>query len=162
MQHVFYAVFDDAKEGEAAILDLNQTYGAQEAPFSTTVHRTARDRFRTAERPLYETRALKGLGLGAGLGGVAGSACGVAFALIGVHFGGELATVAFTAFGGAVLGALAGVLTGAGDPDPKLEKLEEELRGGAVVVTVAAPSFTFEDEARELFRSHGARIVARA
>jgi hypothetical protein len=158
VQHVFYAAFDDVRAGEAAVREL-EARGERGAALEVAVHRDARDRFRTAERPLYETRARRGLEVGAGLGAAVGAAGAGLLVVLAAPPTGVVGTLVLGAVWGALLGAFGGALTGSGDPDPTLERLEERLPAGGLVVTVAAANVDAEDAARRIVEHHGARVA---
>ena len=161
MGHVFYATLGNEEAADAAILELNGGSAAAER-CSTIVHSNTLDRFNTDHQPIAETRARWGLAHGAVIGVIAGAVCGGALVALGFGPAGmPAATVLFAAIAGAAVGSLAGGLSGAGAPDPTLEKLEEKLAGGGVVVTVDAPGLSVEEEARHIFIKHGALIHER-
>lgn len=154
MQHTFYAVFPDAAHAAAAMQELEQK-GTPREHFNVILHKDALD---AEALQLSESDVRRGA--------VAG---GLATGAVGALFGGLVlgpiglvgAGIAFGALAGGLVGAAMGGMAGASSPDPRLEKLIDELKGGRVVAVVEAPGLTLEEEAQAVMGRNGAQIVNR-
>mgnify|MGYP003382637752 CR=1 FL=1 len=74
---------------------------------------------------------------------------------------GPIAVVLFTTTAGTIAGALTGVLAGASDADPTLQRLATALEDGKVLLSVEPPSLDCAERAEHILHKHHARIVHR-
>lgn len=114
-----------------------------------------------------ETKALKGAGAGAAIGGTAGAALAAIAAIgtsllipgLGIIVAGPLAAGLAGAGAGGAAGGLIGALVGHGIPEDRAKKYEADIKSGGIVLGVAPKSV---DDAtyleREWKSNHGENI----
>jgi uncharacterized membrane protein len=152
MRHILFAIFDSSDEAQICQQTL------QELPRVTVV--LHRDKLNRNDASIEETSARAGIITGALAGALMGG-------IIGVILSGPLDMVPgdtrigifFGIFGGAGAGALGGGLSGAGEPDPVLTEVEEEVKQGKVLLTIEPRSRAEIADIERICRAHGARIT---
>jgi hypothetical protein len=156
MRHVFFALFEDAKEADAAVTELGDLDAGKER-CHVEVHRGG---LHNDALPIGETRGQSRLVQGALMGGLFGAVVGGA--LLGPQqlllVVGPLGAAFICGALGMVLGGLGGLLTGVGAPDTKLERMEEAIRRGATVLAVDADGRWEREQAEQIVRRHGALV----
>ena len=139
-----------------AIIDELQTYGIDEQSIAVLAKQ---------EQPLEDlpeaTRLEKsdlipalqrGVAIGGSLGLFAGMAA-LAFQPAGLVVGGSALLLGSTSIGGAAFGAWASTLIGISMPNTQLEKFEEALDQGQILILVDVPKERI-DEIQKLIRKH--------
>jgi hypothetical protein len=153
MRHVIYALFDDPKEEEAALQEMDALGISREAAHVTEHRQDIRD----TELNFGESDARHGLLLGVLIGAVGGAVLG------GLLYGSFSAEIVIGgALIGAVISGLAGALVGTGLVDTRLLSIRRELKRGKILVTVEPEGLTTTDAVRAVFHKHGAREVGTA
>ena len=152
MRHVLFALFDSAQEARICQQTL------QTLPQVTVVLHS--DKLCRHDAAIEETSARAGIVTGAFVGAIIGGVVGFAVSwpldLVRV----EMVTgLLFGIFSGAGAGALGGVLTGAGEPDPVLIEVEREVNSGKVLLTIEHRSTGEVDDIKRICRAHGAFIT---
>ena len=157
MRHVFFALFNDAHEADAAVTELGDLDAGKDR-LSVEVHKGG-THLDSEVLPLGETRGGTRLVQGALMGGLLGAVVGGA--LLGpAHFlivGPTSAAFVCGALG-MVMGGLGGLLTGVSGPDLKLERMVEAMRRGAVVLAVDAEGRWEREQAEQIVKRHGALV----
>ncbi len=156
MRHVFFALFEDATEADAAVHELGDLDAGKER-CHVEVHKGGLNYEGLA---IGETRGQTRLVQGALMGGFFGAVVGGA--LLGPQHLLLVVGPAGAAFVcgalGMVMGGLGGLLTGVSGPDTKLERMEALMRRGAVVVAVDAEGRWEREQAEQIVRKHGALV----
>ena len=156
MRHVFFALFEDAKEADAAVTELGDLDAGKER-CHVEVHKGG---LHYDSLPIGETRGQTRLVQGALMGGFFGAVVGGA--LLGpqhlILAVGPVGAAVICGALGMVLGGLGGLLTGVSGPDTKLERMEAAMRRGAVVVAVDAEGRWEREQAEQIVRRHGALV----
>jgi hypothetical protein len=156
MRHVFFALFEDAREADEAVSELGVLDAGKER-CHVEVHKGGLD---SETLPLGETRGQKRLVQGALMGGFFGAVVGGAvlgpqhFLLVVGPTGAALVCGVL----GLVIGGLGGLLTGVSGPDTKLEGMEALMRRGAIVVAVDTEGRPVREQAEQIVRRHGALV----
>jgi hypothetical protein len=156
MRHVFFALFADAKEADAAASELGVLDAGQEH-----VHVERHTGGLNYENlAIGETRGGTRLIQGAMMGGIFGALVGAL--LLGpqhlILVVGPLGAAVLCGALGMVMGGLGGLLTGVSGPDTKLERMEALMRGGAVVLAVDAEGQWESKQAEQIVKRHGALV----
>jgi uncharacterized membrane protein len=154
MGHVFFALFADRRQADAAVAEMHALDETGEH-CKVAIHRGALD---NEGLPVGEThgraRLVEGVLLSAIVGALLG---GLVFKPLGLIEGDTLPWL-IGALVGAALGGLGGLLTGVGGPDRRLERMSDALRRGGTIVTVDADGEFLEKEAERIVRAHGAHV----
>jgi len=152
MSNVEYALMPSARAAQPALLELKRR-GVSESACNLITRNEVWDE---GSIPVEETDLRSGAAKGALVGGVLGALAGLIigpFALLGA---GPLAALAFGA-GAGVYGALGQALFGAGAPNERLERLQEAVEAGGVLIIVDAPNASQAGLAREVLMKHGGK-----
>jgi hypothetical protein len=156
MRHVFFALFEDATEADAARTELGVLDAGTER-CHVEVHKGG---LNSEALPIGETKGQSRLVQGALMGGFFGAVVGGA--LLGPqHLLLAVGPAGAAAVGGTLgllLGGLGGLLTGVAAPDAKLERMEALMRQGAVVLAVDAEGTWEREQAEQIVRKHGALV----
>jgi hypothetical protein len=156
MRHVFFALFADAKEADAATSEIG-SFDAGKEHVHVERHTGGLDYENLA---IGETRGGTRLVQGAALGGLIGALVGAL--LLGpqhlILVVGPVGAALLCGALGAVMGGLGGLLTGLSGPDTKLERMEALMRGGAIVLAVDAEGQWESRQAEQIVRRHGALV----
>ncbi len=156
MRHVFFALFADAKEADAAVSELG-SFDAGKEHVHVERHTGGLDYENLA---IGETRGGTRLAQGALLGGIIGALLGAL--LLGpqhlILVVGPVGAALLCGALGAVMGGLGGLLTGLSGPDTKLERMEALMRNGAIVLAVDAEGQWESRQAEQIVRRHGALV----
>lgn len=158
MKHMLFAVFESPAVARAALLALEAERVRVDAdPLEVKVHQ---DKImHTEELPISATNARPAFLRGIVLGAVGGLVLGLVLHFAGLVGAALLPTLVFSSFTGAMAGALGAVLTGASDPDHKLESMIAETNGRErIVVRIEAPDKKSEERAQSLLRKFGAEV----
>jgi hypothetical protein len=154
MSQVMYATFASNR------LDLREVLRELRAPDSSfercevVVHRRGLEQYPTSELALFETGASTTVAKLTVGGAMLGVAAGLALA-------GLSGVVLFTAFAGTASGALCGLLAGASNADPQLERFAHATPKGSVLLCILPRTRDGADRTRHILRKHHARIVER-
>jgi hypothetical protein len=164
--HTVVALFDDYREAESAIRDL-ETAGVPSTDISLIANNSANkygdypeygtDRTERADTTDTGAATGTGAGIGAVLGGAAGLLAGIgALAIPGVGpvvAAGALAATLAGAGVGAVVGGLVGALVEAGIPREHADIYAEAVRRGGTLVTVRTDE-VMRDRVSEILNRH--------
>jgi uncharacterized membrane protein len=157
MRYAVFALFADHARADAALEAIRHEDLVQMDDIAVFVHEQGFDPAFMASQgesdggPGVRRGALLGLILGAAAGSIIGGPAGLIAA-------GPLAGAVLGGGAGSFLGAISGGLTGAGNPDPRLERLTDELKKGRVLVTLQVHHADTARHIEEIAVAHGARI----
>jgi hypothetical protein len=168
MRNVFFALFADPKEADAAVQELDAIKSLPKIPDPrerNPVHaenphvEVHRGRLDNESLPVGETYARGRLIEGILLSSVGGALLG-GFVLgpMGVVSDALVSPAVLCAGLGALFGGLGGLLTGIGAPDPRLERMSRALEHGGVIVSVEVAGDWETGEAEKIVRRHGAEV----
>lgn len=158
MRHYLYAVLDSPEQATHAIRAL-ELAGTPSKHCGVLMHR---DQLRTEELPTGETALRAGLVTGAVVGGTLGALLGgLVLGPLGLVGAGTAFATALTATAGTAEGAIFGGIAGASSPDRLLERLQEELRSGHVLLSVEAPDQRCAERSEQTLAAEGARVLHR-
>lgn len=154
MHHVFYALFNNRGEADAAMHEIQRLNTSE--PVDTIVHARPleADKLLLSESSSYR-RMMQGVLVGGVLGALL---CAFVLAPLGVIRDAETPAVLLSALVGALSCGLGGALMGSSSPDPHLDRLAHAMRRGKVILTVDVPGKNAEERAMEIVRAHGAAI----
>lgn len=154
MGHRVFGHFDDAQSARAAYAQLRR--GQMFRPKMSIHVRTPGKSHE--EDPISMTDARRATVRGIVLSGIIGAVSLAILVTLGARWIGFSPTFAVLgAIGGMAAGALAGFLSGSGQPHPHLLSMEKE---GGVVLAVGAPDEDDRVWAEEVMRRHQARVEA--
>jgi hypothetical protein len=155
MSNVFYAVFSDPARAEAAMHDITPLDRHGGGCRLQLQH----GRLDAETLPLELTDARRGLCNGLLVGALGGSLLGnFALPALGLVMHSAAATALCIA-AGTLIGALGGLLQGAGVPDPVLDQLDTALREGGAVLVVDAEDRYHRAQSEAIAISHGAVVL---
>ena len=147
MEHVSYALFDDADHARAAVAEMKKS-GIHCA---VVLHE---DHLDDGLLTLADTGAKIGAREGGALGAAGGAAMGlIAAGPIGLLSGGAL---------GAAFGLAFGAVAGASGPEPNLERLGAQLGSGKVLLVVECPTTASRERVDGLLRGNGGHVEHQA
>jgi uncharacterized membrane protein len=118
------------------------------------VHRHELEHQPNSELQLFETGASTTVAKLAAGGALLG-------AVVGLGFAGLSGVVLFTAAAGTASGALGGLLAGASNADPQLERLDAATPKGTVLLCLLPRTGDGAERARHILQKYRARIVER-
>jgi hypothetical protein len=149
--------FDDVPEAEAAVRALHDAGFARDDLGWIARSRTGEEvAAGTASVSTVNTAALEGIGVGAGLGGLAGLLIGFSALLIPgvgpVFAAGPLMSALTGAAVGAAAGGIIDALVNIGVPSERAHHYAERLRAGAAIVTVTVDDDEEEALALQILR----------
>jgi hypothetical protein len=146
MEHVSYALFDDAEAARRAVEAVTASSDDRHH-FDVVLHQGRLD---SSSMGFFETDSREGLREGVVAGAVLGGLAGlVVFGPIGLAGGAML---------GVLYGGLAGALGGAAAPDRRLKRLSAELAAGKLLVVVGASDLAHQDHADDILVASGGRV----
>lgn len=156
MKHIFFALFDNTEEVEAAMQAVAEE-GIERRDYRVMSHH---GRLRDGDLGFHETDGREGIVGGSLIGAVSGAlTAGVLFGPLGVIVpSAALAALVGAVFGG-TMGALMGGLAGYTMPDHALDRLAKALGEGKVLMTVTVEGKRSEKRMEHAFRRSGARVV---
>ena len=156
MRNVFFALFADPVEADAAVKEL----GALDDKGTNNPHlEIHKGKLDNESLPVGETHARGRLVEGILLSAVGGALLGgLVLGPAGVISDALVSPAVLCAGLGVMFGALGGVLTGVGAPDPRLERMAKQLEHGGVIVSVEVAGDWETDEAEKIVRKHGAEV----
>ena len=153
MKHMLFALFEEAREAEAALQEVEADETCRGA-YSVVMHE---DRLRDGDVELVETGVRGGMALGALLGAAGGAMLGGLVAgPLGLIGGGPLFAALMGGTYGTLYGGLAGTLGGLGGPDEGLKQLADQLEAGKILVSVNIEGIDCEARIEAIFQRHGA------
>ena len=152
MRHVLFAIFDNEQDARSCIHAL---MGLRN--LTVLLHR---DKMNPSGMDLEETSAREGIVtgalMGATIGGILGALLSGPLDLVPIE---PLMGTLFGVLSGAGAGALGGGLTGAGEPDPVLSEVEQEVKNGKVLLTIEPRSTAEIADIERLCHAYHARIT---
>ena len=152
MRHVLFGIFDTEQDARHCVHALRAL-----PEVTVLVHRDKVDR---DDVQLEETSARSGIVTGALIGAtVGGVMCALLSGPIDLIPVEPLTAAIFGMLGGGGAGALGGGLTGAGQPDPVLKAVEQEVKNGKVLLTIQPESTTEIADIERLCHTHHGRIM---
>src|SRR5512143_3759830 len=181
MHHVLFAKFENARDAEGAIADLQHADEARNHCSEPAYAEHLATGSGTKPQPtmsfcdaavlkdmksggelqhVSETAFRRGLTTGILVGGIGGAIVAAVVALLMIP-GAALGAAALGGLLGAGYGAFMGGVCTANCPDPTLEKLTRDLHDKQVVVTVDTPDGVAESEAEAIIERHGGKTEHR-
>jgi hypothetical protein len=168
MRNVFFALFADPKEADAAVQELGALSSEPPVPDQRERHpvhhenphiEVHRGKLDNESLPAGETYARGRLVEGILLSSVGGALLG-GFVLgpMGIVSDALVSPAVLCAGLGAMFGWLGGLLTGIGAPDPRLERMARALEHGGVIVSVEVAGDWETVQAEKIVRRHGAEV----
>jgi len=155
-RHV-YAMFEDRTTAMLAYDEIHQQ-GCQDGHCSVLMPKPGLD---SEDLTIGETAAKEGAKKGAVAVGVTTAILAGLIVLPGGLLGvGPLAAAMFGGGFGAAVGGLLGGVSGSIDPDHVLRKIEDEIAGGKVLITVETDDEVLERMCNRVFASHGGTQIS--
>ncbi len=163
MSNRINATFKTQNAAQAALLDL-EDLGVTEEQISAIVSDETRGNSFNIES---HTRAAEGTGIGATTGGVIGAILGslataTALAIPGLNIvvSGALVSTLAGLGAGAAAGGLIGGLAGAGITEHEAKIYEDEIKNGAILISVDAKDSDQRDQIKSVFNRTDAHNIA--
>jgi predicted phage tail protein len=163
MSHRINATFRSQVTAEAVLLELERM-GVNERQISALMSDTSRGKVFNIES---HTKAAEGTSIGAATGGVIGIILGglataTALAIPGLNIvvSGALVSALAGLGAGAATGGLIGGLVGAGMTEHEAKLYENEIKDGAILISVDAVDSEQKDKINEIFKRQNAHNIA--
>ena len=163
MSNRINATFKTSSAAQAVLTELERI-GVKESQISAITSDDTRGHSFNIES---HTKAAEGTGIGAATGGVIGAILGglataTALAVPGLNIvvSGALVSTLAGLGAGAATGGLVGGLVGAGITEHEAKLYEDEIKNGAILISVEATNSAQKDEIKDIFDRQDAHNIA--